>query len=93
MNMTLTLVMIMAMIVTLTICEILILVMVMMGMNVEGQRRLCFGKCRLCKVSYQSGWVGVGVGGWFWLKIRNGSVEPFNNVDSNITKANFCITH
>ena len=64
MTMTTTLVMIMAMLVTLTICKIFILVMVMMGMNVEGQCRLCFGKCRLCKVSYR---VGGWVGGWVVL--------------------------
>ena len=34
---------------------------------------LCFDKCCLCKVSYR-----VGGGGWFWLNIRNGLVEPFN---------------
>ena len=71
--MTMTLVMIMAMGVTSTICKIMILETVMMGMNVLDKCHLCFGKCRLCKVSYR-----VGVGGWFWLNIRNGLVEPFN---------------
>ena len=58
--MTMTFVMIMTMVLTLTICKVLILVTVMMEMNVLDQFCLCFGKCRLCKVSY---WVG----GWVVL--------------------------
>ena len=89
MTMTITLVIIMALIMTLTICKILVLVMDMMGMNVEGQCRLCFGKCHLCLANVvfaklAIGWVGVGgggwVGGWFWLNIRNGFEEPFNTI-------------
>ena len=60
--MTTSLVIIMTMVLTLNICKILILVMVIMGMNVLDQCRLCFDKCRLCKVSYR-----VGVGGWVVL--------------------------
>ena len=48
------------------------------GHDDEGQCRLCFGKCRLCKVSYRVGGgveVDEGMGG-IWLNIRIGQTEP-----------------
>ena len=58
--MTMALVIIMEKIVSLTICRILKQVMLMMGMHVEGQRRLCFGKCCLFKLGTGQEWLNFG---------------------------------
>ena len=80
--MTMTLVMIMALIVTLTICKILILVMVMMGMNVEGQCRLCFGKCCLCLANVVFSKLAIGwVGGWGVLAEHKGMALKTHSFD------------
>ena len=66
MTMTMTLVIIM------TKVLILILKTVMMGMNVV----FVWANVVFAKLAIRWGWVGLG--GWFWLNIRNGFEEPFN---------------
>ena len=54
--------------------------------NLEGHCHLYFGFQKLVIGLEEGG--GGGWLGWFWLNIRNGSVEPFNWMPQNMFNIN-----